>query len=226
VELSKNAVERTRLADAGKAGVLSVGYFGSMIYDLVPRLLREFLDPRPHVKVMIERAAKDMQAEAIRDGRMHLRFSREYPEEPGLRVRNIIAEPLFAAIPDGRPLLERAEVRLADLQSEPLVLFPSAPRPSFADEVTRMLVCAGTPSRIGAEVSDVVTALTYVSVARLFAVVLKSATNVAMPGVAYVPLADAPPETLTCIYRATETPTLVRAFLEYLDRTGPEQPPG
>lgn len=225
VELSKNAVERTRLADAGKAGVLSVGYFGSVIYDLVPRLLREFLDPRPHVKVVIERATKDMQAEAIRDGRMHLGFSREYPEESGLQVRNIIAEPLFAAIPDGHPLLEQAEVRLADLQSESLVLFPSAPRPSFADEVIRMLVRTSSPSRIGAEASDVVTALTYVSVARLLAVVPKSATNVAMPGVTYVPLADAPPETLSCIYRATETPTLVRAFLDYLDRAGPEQPP-
>jgi len=31
----------------------------------------------------------------------------------------------------------------------------------------------------------------------MFAVVPKSATNVAMPGVAYVPLVDAPPEELS-----------------------------
>jgi DNA-binding transcriptional LysR family regulator len=229
VELSRNAVERTRLADAGKAGALSVGYFGSMIYDLVPRLLRQFLEPRPHVTVVIERVTKDMQAEAIRDGRMHLGFSRQYRQEPELGVRHITAEPLFAAVPDDHPLLERAEVRLADLQSESLVRFPSAPRPSFADEVARMLMRTGSPSRVGAEASDVVTALTYVSVARLFAVVPRSATNVALPGVAYVPLADAPPETLSCIYRASETPTLVRAFLDFLDHLdlpGPERPPG
>jgi DNA-binding transcriptional LysR family regulator len=229
VELSKNAVDRTRLADAGQAGALSVGYFGSMIYDLVPRLLRQFLTPRPHVTVVIERAAKDMQAEAIRDGRMHLGFSRQYPREPDLAVRHIIAEPLFAAVPDNHALASRAEIRLADLHSEALVLFPSAPRPSFADEVTRMLLRAGSPARIAAEASDVITALTYVSVARLFAVVPKSATNVALPGVAYVALADAPPETMSCIYRATETPTLVRAFLGYLDHLdlpAPGRPPG
>jgi DNA-binding transcriptional LysR family regulator len=218
VELSRNAVERTRLADAGKAGALSIGYFGSMIYDAVPRLLREFLAPRPHVTVVIERAAKDTQAEAIRDGRMHLGFSRQYPREPDLGVRHIIVEPLFAAIPDDHPLLSRGEVRLADLHAEAIVLFPSAPRPSFADQVTRLLAGTSTPSRIAAEASDVVTALTYVSVARLFAVVPKSATNVALPGVAYVPITDAPPETLSCIYRAAETPTLVRAFLDFLDR--------
>lgn len=218
VELTKNAVERTRLADAGEAGALAVGYFGSMIYDLVPRLLRRFLDARPHVEIVIERATKDTQAEAIRDGRMHLGFSREYPNEPDLAVRHIIAEPLFAAIPDDHPLVEKTEVRLADIQAQSLVLFPSAPRPSFADAVTQLLKRTGSLARIGAEASDVVTALAYVSVARLFAVVPKSATNVAVPGVAYVPLVDAPPETLSCIYRATETPTLVRAFLDYLDR--------
>jgi DNA-binding transcriptional LysR family regulator len=217
VALTKNAVDRTRLADAGEAGALAVGYFGSMIYDLVPRLLRQFLDARPHVTIVIERAPKDTQAEAIRDGRMHIGFSREYPSEPDLAVRHIIAEPLFAAIPDDHPLLAATEVRLADIQSEPLVLFPSAPRPSFADAVTQLLTRTGTPARIGAEAADVVTALTYVSVARLFAIVPKSATNVALPGVAYVRLTDAPPETLSCIYRATETPTLIRAFLDFLD---------
>ena len=226
VELSRNAVERTRLADAGKAGALSVGYFGSMIYDAVPRLLRQFLAPRPHVTVVIERAAKDAQAEAIRDGRMHLGFSRQYPPEADLGVRHIIAEPLFAAIPDDHPLLSRPEVRLADLRAEAIVLFPAAPRPSFADHVTRLLAGTGTPSRIAAEASDVVTALTYVSVSRLFAVVPKSATNVALPGVAYVPIADAPPETLSCIYRTAETPTLVRAFLDYLDRLDLTAEPG
>lgn len=217
VALTKNAVERTRLADAGEAGALAVGYFGSMIYDLVPRLLRQFLDSRPQVTIVIERAPKDTQADAIRDGRMHIGFSREYHSEPDLAVRHIIAEPLFAAVPDDHPLLAQADVHLADIQSEPLVLFPSAPRPSFADAVTRLLTRTGAPARIGAEAADVVTALTYVSVARLFAIVPKSATNVALPGVAYVPIVDAPPETLSCIYRATETPTLVRAFLNFLD---------
>ena len=228
VALAENAVERTRLANAGEAGALAVGYFGSVIYDVVPRLLRDFLDARPHVQVVIERATKDIQAEAIRDGRMHLGFSREYPAEPDLAVRHITAEPLFAAIPDGHPLAGRTETRLEDIRSEALVLFPSAPRPSFADEVARLLMRTGSPARIGAEASDVVTALTYVSVARLFAVVPKSATTVAMPGVVYVPLVDAPAETLSCIYRATQPPTLVRAFLEYLDHLDlavPHQPP-
>lgn len=221
VALAENAVERTRLADAGEAGALAVGYFGSMIFGLVPQLLRQFLQDRPEVRIVIERATKDMQAEAIRDGRMHIGFSRQYPVEPDLAVRNIISEPLYLAMPDDHPLTRKSEVLLSDIRSEPLVLFPSAPRPSFADEVTQLLMRTGGPSRIEAEASDIVTALAYVATAQMCAVVPRSATNVALPGVRYAPVADAPPESLSCIYRATDTPTLVRAFLDHLDHLGP-----
>ncbi|MET7992134.1 LysR family transcriptional regulator [Amycolatopsis sp. NPDC005232] len=220
VALAENAVERTRLAHAGEAGALSVGYFGSMIFGLVPQVLRAFLRTRPEVRVVIERVTKDVQAEAIRDGRMHLGFSRQYPPEPDLAVRNLVAEPLYVAMPDDHPLLSKPEVRLADIQAERLVLFPSSPRPGFADEIVQLLMRTGGPSRVDAEASDIVTALAYVATAQMCAVVPRSATNVAMPGVVYVPLSDAPAESLSCIYRATETPTLVRAFLDHLDTAG------
>ena len=220
VELSRNAVERTRLADAGQAGTLAVGYFGSTVLDLVPRLLRQFLEDRPHVRLEIERAPKDVQAEAIRDGRMHLGFNRQYRPEPGLAVRDIAAEPLYAAVPDNHPLRAKARVRLADICAEPLVLFPSAPRPSFADEVTQMLMRTGGLPRIEAEAGDVLTALAYVAAARLCAIVPRSAANVALPGVAFLPLTDAPLESFSCIYRADRAPTLVHAFLDFVDQAG------
>jgi DNA-binding transcriptional LysR family regulator len=66
VELSRNAVERTRLAGAGQAGTLAVGYMGSTVFDVVPRLLRQFLEDRPLVRLEIEQARKDVQADAIR----------------------------------------------------------------------------------------------------------------------------------------------------------------
>lgn len=221
VKLAGNAVERTRLAGTGKAGTLSVGYFGSTILDLIPRLLRQFLEDRPHVRLVIERATKDVQADAIRDGRMHLGFNRQCVAEPGLAVREIATEPLYAAVPDSHSLLGGAPVRLADLCAEPLVLFPSAPRPSFADEVTHLLMQTGEPFRIEAEAGDVLAALTYVSAARMCSIVPRAASNVAMPGVTFVPIADAPPESLSCLYRADGTPALVRAFLDFARRRGP-----
>lgn len=224
VSLSEHAVERTRLADSGQVGQLVVGYFGSTIFDAVPRLLRGFLQSHPEVTLRLERAAKNVQADAVLDGRMHVGFSRLHREEPGLRVRRIDSEPLFVAVPAAHPVLRQGEVRVADLRDEDMVLFPAAPRPSFADEVSQLCKQAGFAVRVAREAEDVVTALAYVAASGLSAVVPRSATTIGLPGVAFVPLTDAPPQDLSCLHRDGEAGPLLRAFLAYLDRwpgTGP-----
>jgi LysR family transcriptional regulator, benzoate and cis,cis-muconate-responsive activator of ben and cat genes len=74
----------------------------------------------------------------------------------------------------------------------------------------------------------VLTALTYVAAARLCAIVPRAAANVALPGVAFLPIADAPTESFSCIYRAGQVPSLVVEFLEFLDflDRAPQPQPG
>lgn len=142
VQLTEHAIDRARLADAGQAGSLVVGYFGSPMFDAVPRLLRAFLETRPAVSLVLERAAKNMQADAIRDGRMHLGFSRQYRSEPGLAVRHVASEPLYLALPEAHPLLQAGKAELGDLREQQLVLFPAAPAPASP---TRSASCAPKP---------------------------------------------------------------------------------
>ncbi|WP_175541284.1 LysR family transcriptional regulator [Streptomyces aidingensis] len=217
VRLSEDAVERTRLAEAGQVGQLVVGYFGSTIFEAVPRLLRGFLQAHPEITLTLERAPKDVQADAVRDGRMHAGFSRSYRDEPGLKVRCIQREPLFAAVPAGHPLLAQGEVRVADLRDERMVLFPAAPRPSFADEVSQLCKQAGFAVRAVREAEDAVTALAYVAAGGLCTVVPRSATTIALPGLRYLPLADGPLLELSCLHRAGEPSPMLRAFLRHLD---------
>jgi DNA-binding transcriptional LysR family regulator len=216
VRLSRNAVERTRLADAGEIGQLVVGFFGSTIFDAVPRLLRGFLRAHPEVTLTLEQTSKDAQADALRDGRMHIGFSRFYRDEPGLEVRRVLTEPLFLALPTGHPLLNQADVRVADLRDVDLVLFPAAPRPSLADEISQLCRESGFAVRAAREAEDAVTALAYVAAAGLCAVIPKSATNLGLPGVEFIPLTAARPQQVSCLYRAGERPPVLRAFLRHL----------
>ncbi|WP_326632376.1 MULTISPECIES: LysR family transcriptional regulator [unclassified Streptomyces] len=222
MQLTEYAIDRARLADAGQAGSLVVGYFGSPMFDAVPRLLRGFLKTRPTVSLVLERAPKNVQADAIRDGRMHLGFSRQYRSEPGLVVRRVASEPLYLALPEGHPLLKTGEAELADLREQQLVLFPTGPRPSFADAVTQLCAQAGFSAPVVREAGDVLTALGYVASAGFCSVVPRSATRVTLPGVGFVPLSDTPPEGLSCLYRADNVPALVRAFLDHVSATSSE----
>jgi LysR family transcriptional regulator, benzoate and cis,cis-muconate-responsive activator of ben and cat genes len=217
LRLSEHTVERTRLAGDGQVGQLLVGYFGSTIFGAVPRLLRGFLTAYPGLSVCLERAAKNDQADALLDGRLHVGFSRMYRDQPGLTVRKVLTEPLYAAVPAGHALLRQAEVRVADLRDEPLVVFPSAPRPSFADQITQICQEAGFTPHVAREAEDAVTALAYVACGGLVAVVPGSATALALDGTAFVPLSDGPRQDLSCLYRAGDVPPVMRQFLSYLD---------
>ncbi|TFV33965.1 LysR family transcriptional regulator [Streptomyces sp. T1317-0309] len=221
VQLTEHAIDRAQLADAGQAGSLVVGYFGSPMFDAVPRLLRGFLETRPEVSLVLERAAKNVQADAIRDGRMHLGFGRQYRSEPGLAVRHVASEQLYLAFPRHHPSAG-GTAALADLRDQQLVPLPAAPRPSFADEVSQLCAQAGFTADVVREAGDVLTALGYVASAGFCSVVPRSATGISLPGIGFVPLADAPPEGLSCLYRADNVPSLVKAFLDHVSAMSPE----
>jgi DNA-binding transcriptional LysR family regulator len=223
--LTDRIVQDTLAAEAGEVGELVVGYFGSVIFDVVPRLLGAFHASHPEVHVRFEHLPKRAQVEAIRDGWMHVGFARMYAPEPDLCIDHVAEEPWFVALPERHRLRERHELRVADLDAQDLVLFPRASRPSFADEVLQASVSAGVSATVRLEAEDAVSALAYVAVGAGIAVVPRSATNLALPGVAFRPLCDAPLERVTCVHRKDEPSPVLRALHRTLDAWAPSDTP-
>lgn len=223
VRMSEHAVERTRRAQSGEVGRLIVGYFGSTVYDAVPRLLRSFLETRPEVELTLEPATKEEQADALRDGRMTLGFGRNYRDEGGLSVVEVVSEPLMLAAPDNLVGMARDAVSVADLRDLDLVLFPAASRPSFADEVEQVCRAAGFSPRCVREAPDVVSALAYAATGRMVTVVPRSAANVTMPGLRFMELRGAPEQQVSCIYRTDDINPVLHGFLGAVADAGPSQ---
>lgn len=223
LRLAAHTVERTKLAGEGQLGLLMVAYFGSTVFHVVPQLLAGFLTANPGLALHLERAPKNAQAEALLDGRLHVGFSRRYREQPGLQSRKVGSESLYVAVPDGHPLLQQAEVRVADLRHEPLVVFPANPRPSLADEISHICQSAGFAPHVVREADDAVTALAYVAAGGLVTVVPQAATTLAMVGVRYVALTDAPAQDVSCLYRAGTPSPIMRRLLCYLDELADDE---
>ena len=220
VALSDLALEITSAAHAGEVGQLVAGYFGSPIFGDVPRLLSEFSQENPGIEIRLERVPKTEQPDALRDGRIHIGFSRVYSPADDLVILDIAQEALFAAASISHRLAAKASLELADLANEPLVLFPRA-RPSFADEVMQMCAAAGFKPQVHSEVEDAVTGLANVAVGSIVAIVPASATNIALPGLAFIPIADAPRQALSCIYRADDPSPVLAKLLEYISAWPP-----
>lgn len=213
--LGERAIEITRAHHAGESGQLVAGYFGSTIFGPIPSLLAAFAAANPGVSVRVDRVPKSGQVEALRDGRIQIGFGRNYSEEADMTVVDLLEEPLYVAVSDRHRLRTRRRLRVRDLVAEPLVLFPRA-RPSFADQVLQLCAATGFQPRIHSEVEDAVTGLANVAVGSAVAVVPASATNITLPGVGFVPLAGAPPESLSCIHRRDDSTPVLSRLLEFL----------
>lgn len=221
VALSAHAAERTRHASAGELGHLAVGYYDSAILDGIPMLLKGFIERHRGVTVSFELVPKHTQIDYLRDKMLHLGFGRNYPMETGIACRQVLRERLYIALGKDHALSWGTPATVADLQDRPLVVYPST-RPEFADEIIDMCLQAGFSPRVAIEAKDGVSCLAYVAVGAAIAVVPESATRRRPYGVSFIPLSDAPPTPLYCVYSNSNAAPTLRLFIDYIDERDPD----
>jgi len=213
----EQATERTQRAGQGKLGRLDVAIFGSAILDTIPRLLADFSEAYPDVKVVLHSMRKDEQLEALRQRRIDVGFNRILTLSPDIAAELVDTEPFILALQEDNPLAEQTIIDFRALADEKLVLFPTGSRPSFIDKVLGLCQQAGFVPKISQEVGDAVTAVSLVSKGFGVSLVTKSTVALSLPGLVYRPLSNVPGRSLidlSCIYRREDRSPILAAFLE------------
>ena len=216
LELAQQAAERTRLAGQGWIGRLDVGLFGSGVLDVIPRILAQFHQARPDVKIVLHNLTKDAQLQALRERRITVGFNRLVPAAPDISTMTVLRESLMVALPAVHPLSVLPSLRIRDLANAPLILYPNVPMRGLAQEVSDAFHAEGVPLRVEQEVEDVLTAVALVSAGFGMAVTTQSASNLRLPGVAFRPLHSSQLKELelSCLYRTDDRSRALQAFLE------------
>ena len=115
---------------------MSIGYVGSTLYGMLPKIIRRFRDQNPAVELTLHDLSTMDQIKALKEGRIDVGFGRIRHEDPSVRRIVLRAERMIVALPVGHSLtLSKSALSLHDLLAETLIIFPKAPRPSFADQV-------------------------------------------------------------------------------------------
>ncbi|QQX89636.1 LysR family transcriptional regulator (plasmid) [Cupriavidus necator] len=213
--LTQLAEEQARLAGAGLLGRLDVGIFSAGILNVVPRLLARFHTARPEVQISLHNMTKSEQITALRERRITVAFNRLVPEEEDLVVESVLREPYLVALFEGHALCSRAAISIADLDNEPMILYPNIPLHGLAQEVAEAFRLAGARLRVEQEVEDVVTCIALVASRFGLAITTESAANLRLPGVVYKPLRDPRLRDieLSCVYRRGDTSAVLQGFL-------------
>lgn len=215
--LADQAVDRTRLADKGAIGRMDVAVFGSAVLDVIPQLLQRFHAAFPKVVVALHTMGRVAQIRALREGRLTIAFNRFLPHEGDMVVETVLDEALCVALPEAHPLAGRESLSLAELEDQPLILFPNRGHPSLADEVVSLCRARGFEPHVAQETSDVLACIALVATGFGLSLVPVSTTNLKLSGVRYLPLTDESATVeLNCMYRAADTSPILRAFLEIM----------
>lgn len=170
---------------------LSIGFVGSTLYGMLPKIIRRFRDEHTTVELSLHEMSTMDQIRALKDGRIDVGFGRIRHEDANIRRVILREEKMIVAFPDGHPLsVAKPVVALRDLVNETLIIFPKAPRPSYADQVLSAFDDRGLKPRKIYEVRELQIALGLVAAGEGIAVVPSSVYGLKRDDVSYKELDD------------------------------------
>ena len=158
---------QARAAAAGEVGRLRLAFVSTAGFSLLPPWVRAFRDKEPGVQLELLEATGDMQLQAFERNDIDAGVMLHSPGMalPGLAHRLVAKEPLVLALAGQHPLagLKNLTLTLAQVLSEPLVIFSRRILPSVYDAIFATYHAAGQSPRIAQEAIQMQTIVNLVS---------------------------------------------------------------
>jgi LysR family transcriptional regulator, benzoate and cis,cis-muconate-responsive activator of ben and cat genes len=221
----------TRALGKAKRQFFNIGFVGSTLYGFLPSIIRRFKADFPDVEVGLSEMITLQQQEALLARRIDVGFGRlELNEHPDIERRTILNEPLVLAVPRGHRLRDASTVWLEQVAKEPFILYPSKPRPSFADQVLDLFNRHKLRPNVVIEANEIQTALGLVAADIGVTLVPQSVSRLRLGDVVFLSLADS--EILSPVimgFRRDNQNELLAAIMRYaemeMQQATQEQPP-
>jgi len=139
---------------------LSIGFVASTLYGYLPECVRRYREARPNVDVGFHELTTLEQMAALKEGRIDVGFGRIEFNDPVIERTLLRNEKLSAALyVSHRASSHLGALKLDELAGDTLIVYPRAPRPSYADQVLALFRDRGIAPASVHEVKELQTAL-------------------------------------------------------------------
>lgn len=194
-----------KTAAASRRRRLVIGFVASTIYARLPELIREFRKEADNVELVMIESTTLEQIAALKDGRIDVGFGRIRFEDPAVRRIILRDEKLVAAFPIDHPLaIGEGPISLRELANEPQILYPRAPRPSYADQVISLFRDYAIEPRVVHETRELQIAIGLVAAEEGMAIVPESVRHARSRDVAFRDLLEPATSPIIMSHRAGE----------------------
>ncbi|QEZ42924.1 LysR family transcriptional regulator [Cupriavidus oxalaticus] len=177
----------------GVRGKVRVGFVGSSVYSLMPRLIRAFRSRYPHVELIIEESTTVDLLRAVEEHMLDVALVR-YPvlAKTPLQIDLLQSEPMMLAVSADSPLARREHVALSELGDTPFIVYAQARVPAMHSLMMHAFQVAGIQPPIAQEAVQVPTILALVESGLGVALVPASTARLGGEGIRHVPLTGLP----------------------------------
>ncbi len=191
VELAIHVAQR---AARGEIGTLRIAFTPSAMHRVLPKILKQFRDRHPDVKLEMTELCTLDQVNALRTETVDLGLLHPPIEAPLLDLYPLQGEKLVVALPATHPLAKQQQLPLKSVATESFILHPRCEGPVLYDQILSLCRAAGFEPHIVHEEVKHQTRVGLVAAGIGITFVPKSLQQSALAGVTYCPLTGTAPE--------------------------------
>lgn len=146
----ERATEHARLAVAGAAGTVRLGYPPPASFEILGALLEAVGNDSPNMTVVPTELFSAEIPGRIVAGELHVGVALHPERMKGIESEPLRSEPVGAVLSERHPLAGGNSIRLDDLAEETLILFPRELAPAYYDRILGACESAGFQPRVTA----------------------------------------------------------------------------
>jgi DNA-binding transcriptional LysR family regulator len=146
----ERAAERARLAGAGGAGMVRLGYPPPASFETLGALLAAVANDSPNMTVVPSELFSAEIPSRLIAGELDIGIALHPERMRGVESERLRLEPVGAVLSEFHPLAGQSAIRLADLADETLLLFPRELAPAYYDRIISACERAGFQPRVTA----------------------------------------------------------------------------
>ncbi|WP_176141704.1 LysR substrate-binding domain-containing protein [Sphingopyxis flava] len=191
IAAADQAVEKARKQARHRPDTLVVGTLAMTVLKILPDILKRYQAIHPDTKIRILECSIEEQINGLRDNTLDVGFMRTPPifechDLEFLEVESFSAG--MVAVPTGSPLALRRSLQLADLKSEPLVLYPYEEAPDAVTSLRKACHSEGFEPNVVLEGNSMFIILALVAQGLGSSIFFDTRPVVDSPSITFVPL--------------------------------------
>ena len=206
-----------KLVGDGNSGELRIGFLGSAMQQVIPKLLLEIKENYPKVKTSLEELSNFAQVDAVLNDQLDMGFVRVARVPSTLQMKTVFTDTFSLVLPERYPMLTREFDGMQRFADEDFILFSQAYSPLYYDTIMSICQDAGFAPKVSHKSVHAHTIFKLVENHMGIAIVPTSLQNGFQMRVKFVELKDIPQRAeLSVIWKKEHTNPVLKNCMELL----------